>query len=125
MSGTAPAGVHLVTRMNKDGEPVRKYEMPRFLSFDSDAVDGMRRDAVVRRDEFVLMQKEFASAGDRTSAKWAKDEASDALKEYRASCLVLGHLVCDPPGDSRFKAEWEWPVELAPWIDRVVRKAAA
>mgnify|MGYP000523576400 FL=1 len=125
-----PTGANVVeerTRNGKDcwGEPVWKYQVPRFISLCPNKVDSLRRAAVSRRDEFVSMQKDFGLARDRESARWAKDEATDALKEYRASCLVLGHLLCEPPGDSQFKPEWEWPVELAPWIDRVLREGEA
>lgn len=125
-----PSGTHVVlrrTRNGKDcyGEPVWKYEVPKFLPLDADKVDAIRRGAVLRRDEYVALQKELGSARDREGARWAKDEATDALKEYRSACLVLGMLICDPPGDSLFKPEWEWPVELAPWIDRVIRNCEA
>lgn len=111
------------TRNGNDcfGDPVWKYEVPKFMRIDAARVDTMRRAAVARRDEYVAMQKEFGAATDRDSARWAKDEATDALKEYRAACLILGWVVSDPPGDSKLRPQWEWPVELAPWLDRVLR----
>lgn len=110
---------------NDTGAPVWKYQVPKYITLDSDKVDAMRRSAVARRDEYVALQKEFGLARDRDGAKWAKDEATDALKEYRAACLVLGTLLCHPPGDSLYRPEWEWPVELAPWLNRVIRNCEA
>lgn len=120
-----PAGthVHLSVTRNQDADWVWKYQVPKFLTLNADVVDEQRRAAISRRDHYVAIQKEFGSAQDRDTARWAKDEAGDALKEYRACCLLLGHLLCDPPGDSKFVPEWEWPVELAPWLDRVIRVA--
>ena len=125
-----PAGVNVVlraTRNGKDcwGDLVWKYEVPKFITLDADAVDAMRHGAILRRDEYIARQKEFGAMRDRESAKWAKDEATDALKEYRAACLILGNLLCDPPGDSLWKPEWEWSLDLAPWLDRVIRHCEA
>jgi hypothetical protein len=116
--------VILDTARNGDG-PVWKYRLPKFMSFDTGRIDAMRRAAIVRRDEWLAMQKEFGAARDADGARFCKGEATDALKEYRAACLMLGFLVVDPPGDSPYRPEWEWPVELAPWIDRVVRECEA
>lgn len=118
-----PAGTHLFIRItrNQDADPVWKYEVPKYMNFDAGKVETSRKSAVARRDHYIALQKEFGADRDRESARWAKDEATDALKEYRAACLILGHLLCEPPGDSPFAPEWEWPVELAPWLDRVLR----
>lgn len=120
-----PPGVHVViksTRNGKDcfGEPVWKYVLPKYVSFDLTKVDAMRRSAIVRRDEWLALQKEFSAKRDVEAAKFCKAEATDALKEYRAACLVLGLLLCEPPGDCPERQEWDWPVELASWLDRVV-----
>lgn len=121
-----PAGAHVkLMPARNDGGPVWKYAVPACLRLSAGRVDAIRRAASARRDEFVALQKALGSAGDRDGARFAKDEAGDALKEYRAACLILGTLACDPPGDSKCRPEWEWPVELAPWLDRVVRDAEA
>lgn len=104
----------------RDGEPgaVWKVKLPSWLSLDADKVERMRRRSIARRDEMIALQKEFGP--DRDAAKFFKGEATDALKEYRAACLVLGMLVSVPPNDGAYQPEWNWPVELAPWIDRVI-----
>lgn len=119
-----PRGVHIVLDVNRsDGEYVWKYRVPRYLSdgvASVEAIDLARKGAVSRRDEMLAFQKMCGEARDREGAKFFKEEAADALKEYRAACLLLPLFMSDPPGDCPYKEEYEWPVEIAPWIDRVI-----
>jgi len=118
-----PKGVHIVLDTNRvDGEWVWKYRLPRYLPTGIDAaetIDTARKAAVARRDEMLAFQKACGEARDREGAKFFKEEAADALKEYRAACLLLPLFMCEPPGDCPYKEEYEWPIEIAPWIDRV------
>ena len=123
---TRPAGSYVYAAATRtDNEPVWKYGLPICMLVADDVVDvidGVRRRAIQRRDEMLAMQKEFGAAGRRDDAKWAKTEATDALKEYRAACLIMPLFCCEPPKDCPYREEWEWPVELAPWLDFVVRE---
>lgn len=87
------------------------YSMPD----DPDYVDAKRKAALQHRDEMLAFQKAAAKAGDRDAARFFKEEASDAMRQYRGACLVLGHLLCDPPGDSPFRRTDEWPLEIVPY----------
>lgn len=123
LRGKRPAGACVSAATTRENELTWRCSVPSFLlgSLDAGKVDEMRRAAIIRRDECVAMQKECGAERDASGAKFFKGEATDALKEYRAACLVLGYLVGGPPpGDAPFKRVDEWPVELAPWIDRVL-----
>ena len=77
-----------------------------------DEVDRKRIYWANHRDEMLSYQKECAKAKDFEGAKFFKQEATEALKHYRGCCLILGHLLCEPPGDSPFTRTAEWPLEL-------------
>jgi hypothetical protein len=113
--------VRVVVQKNKADEDAARLVSCMFPSVPPDVVDGIRKEAAARRDLMIAYQKEFST--DREAARFFKMEATDALKEYRAACLMLGHLQCEPPGDSKYVAMKDWPVELAPWINRVARRA--
>lgn len=120
----AVAGCHIKEYLRRDGTngTVWKIEIPGWLNMDSDGADlvrSMRRQALARRDEMLAFQKQNAS--DRVYARFFKEEAADALKEYRAACLLLPHFTHgDLPGDCKYMPTWDWPIELAPWTDRVI-----
>lgn len=122
-----PAGVNIGLEDRRDGEKgcVWKIKLPDFLPISGDygeRIDVERKAAAARRDEMLTLQRQCGAAKDTAGARFFKDEATDALKEYRAACLLLPLWKCETPGDSQFKPVWEWPIELAPWIDRVVHK---
>lgn len=81
------------------------------------AIDEFRRASINRRDEMMAFQKQNST--DREAARFFKDEARDALKDYRAACLVLPYYTSDVPGDCPVVAVSKWPVELEHHIRRV------
>lgn len=119
------AGVYATLSRAEGEEPVWKYRSPQYVSLDVDKLDQIRREAQRRREEMIELQKWCGKAGDRDGARFFREEAADAMKEYRAACLHLSKWACDPPGDCREPEEWNWPAELAPWLSRVVGLAQA
>jgi hypothetical protein len=109
--------VRVIEAESKDGKRVSRLAMCNFPTLSPDVVDQARKAAAARRDDMLSCQKEFGK--DREFAKFFKNEASDALKEYRAACLILGLVACEPPGDSHYVELKNWPIDLAPWINRV------
>ena len=79
---------------------------------DAEEVDRKRVYWANQRDEMLSFQKICAKEKDFEAAKFFKEEAVEALKHYRGCCLVLGHLLCEPPGDSPFLPTTQWPLEL-------------
>lgn len=120
-----PPGACLVPEVTRDEDerPVWKVRWPQFLGLDAEdgvLIDKIRRAKQRDHEEFRALQKFCSSSGDRDGARFFREEAADALKEYRAACLVLPYTMAEPPGDCPVVPEWDWPVELAPWIDRIV-----
>lgn len=114
----------LPTRRGDDSkDAVWKIQIPHFLPSGpeiADRVGAVRKARAADRDDFLALQKACGARGDRDGARFFKEAAGDALKEYRAACLVLPLLEANPPGDCPCRPEWEWPVELAPWVDRII-----
>ena len=122
-----PNGVHIGLELKRDGSKdyVWKIKLPGYMPLHegcAGAVGNMRKTAAARRDLMIAYQKDCAKAKDIEGAKFFKEESADALKEYRAACLMLPLFDANPPGDCQYKPVWEWPVELAPWVDRVVHR---
>lgn len=125
IEAASPPGacVYLAAKRDGSGESAWHVRMPRFLpqcDGIGEMLDVARREKAADRDHFLALQKEAGAARDRDMARFWKEEAADALKEYRALCLVIPYYVAQPPGDCPYRPEWEWPTELAPWIDRVI-----
>lgn len=108
---------------NSQGEQSYKYRLSYYLPLHEMSIyfNDIRKEALARRDEMIVFQKENSS--DREYVKFFKEEAGDSLKEYRACCLIMGILVVDPPKDCSYKEYKEWPFELENYYDRVIRKA--
>lgn len=71
------------------------------------------------REECLKAQKEAAKAKDYDLARYWSDVAKQRMTDYRAICLVLGHIGWDElPGDCEWRDYLEWPKELAPICDR-------
>jgi hypothetical protein len=65
-----------------------------------------RKDLIHFRDEMVSQQRAAVEGGKPTElqlryARFFRDQASWAMKEYRAICYVISRLVANPPGDCR------------------------
>jgi hypothetical protein len=91
-----------------------------YFCTDDETIDRRRKEALKHRELMLAFQKEAGKAGDRETAKFFKEEAAEAMKDYRGACLVLGHLRTDL-GDCPFRYHTDWPLEL---IDHAVRVAA-
>ncbi len=107
-------------RWHGDAEWMQRLRLFYFCA-DVEVVEQRRKDAIARREYWLAAQKEAGAARNGELAKFCKGEAQEAMKEYRGACLVLGHLLCDPPGDSPFRRTEDWPDELMPYA----RMAAA
>lgn len=91
-----------------------------YFCADDETIDRRRKEALQRREQTLALQKTAGKAGDRETAKFFKDEASDAMKDYRGACLVLGYLRTDL-GDCPFRYHTDWPLEI---VDHAVRATA-
>ena len=87
---------------------------------DAEVVDQRRKDALQRREQMLAFQKAAGAAGDRDTARFFKEEAAEAMKDYRGACLVLGYLRTDL-GDCPFRYHADWTLEI---VDYAVRAAA-
>lgn len=110
------------TAPNKDWDLVPRYVN---VALSSDLCPAraleIRKRAISDRDAMLAVKK---AARDAETARFAKQEAADRMKHYRASCLVAGQLVTDAPGDCPPVPVAEWPVELHPYVDRVLGELA-
>jgi hypothetical protein len=78
----------------------------------ADVLDKRRKEWAKHCDEMKALQKECGKNRDAENARFFKQEANEAMKHYRGCCLVLGHLLNSPPGDSPFVPTSKWPLEL-------------
>jgi hypothetical protein len=92
---------------------------------DIERLDAWRRDAIKDRDEFMALQKEFGAARDRETAKFFKECGAEALKVYRAICIVAGYLAGNEAGDRKLLEFKDWPRELRPHIRHLFARLAA
>lgn len=120
-----PIGACLRTHPRRDGEKgiVWKIHWPEWLPTGPEIGDrllALRKEAIAHRDVMIAFQK--AAGSDREAAKFFKVEATDALKFYRAICVVVPMYVTCPPKDCPTVDWWQWPVELAPAFDRVINE---
>lgn len=127
MDHPRPNGVYIVQMSSRSDNTLSwKCRVPYYLGGDADTggkINTVRKAAQARRDEMLTFQKECGSRRDAEGAKFFKLEAADALKEYRAACLLLPLFMCEPPKDCPYREEYEWPIELASWVDRVIDSA--
>ena len=71
-------------------------------------------------DDLKTQQKQVAKTGDYEAARAISDEAKEALKRYRAACLVLGYCMGNPPGDSPYIPMVRWSIDLVEELDALL-----
>lgn len=79
-----------------------------------EALHDIRREEQAHREAMLGFQK--ACAQDRETSRYFKGEAADALKFYRAACLLLGWVDAAAPGDCPTKKPADWPLEVIPQV---------
>lgn len=88
--------------------------------FDGDGVceeiSKQRRMWQKHRDDMLCCQKDAAKDRDFEGAKFFKEEASWAMKHYRAACLLLPKVCPNPPGDCPDRDLYEVGPELHPYL---------
>ena len=97
-----------------EGKPAPRYRLSyEFIGADvADEVNATRIYYARHRDEMLAFQKECGAHGDKEGAKFFKDEARDALRHYRAACLLLPWVSGDLPGDCPEREPFYFPEEL-------------
>lgn len=88
-----------------------------------EALNALRKNANQHREEMLTYQKACGKRGDRDGAKFFKGEASEAMKTYRAACLLIPHFSSEYSGDCKLMDAWDWPPDLFDHIDRVMANA--
>lgn len=108
---------------NDDGDKVDRYYVVLWPEpfAEADAIlRGMRRGAQQERDAALVDKKAMEKAGNIDAARHFREEASSALKRYRAICMVGSRYMTAPlPGDCLIGGE-PWPAELASELDAVI-----
>ena len=103
----------------------RKDQKPHFtlamsIGFDGDKVceqiSEQRKLWQKHRDDMLYFQKEAAKDKDYDTAKFFKEEASWAMKHYRAACLLVPYVCSNPPGDCPYRSLYEVGPELFPFL---------
>lgn len=102
-------------------DPVTKYRLPyNFIGDEAASRVAEHRAFWARhRDEMIGYQKACAASGDRDGARFFKDEAREALKHYRAACLLLPWVAAEYPGDCKLDEPYSFPEELFAVLDTV------
>lgn len=77
------------------------------------------------REDILELQKVCGAARDREGARFFKEEASYALKCYRAACLLLPYVDANLPGDCIYREPKDFPIELAPMIRQILGVATS
>lgn len=103
----------------KDGL-VEKYVLPEFFDLDPGFLEACRLAAIRRREEMATFKSECGKRGDRDGARFFKEEEADAMKEYRAACLLLPWYT-EARGDAPIRDLYEIGPELFPYLSRVER----
>src|SRR3990167_7407653 len=115
---------HLIRSRTEDHKSVEKWYFPRMFDVDPIKVEAIRKEYLKHRDEMLIFQKECAARGDRDGAKFFKDESREALKMYRASCLILPYYTSDHSSDCKLTDTYKFPPELWRALEFVVHVAA-
>lgn len=79
----------------------------------------LRKRYIKWRDEMLRFQIDCAKEKDYTLAKFFSHEAAYWLKSYRTTCLLLGQLAYEPPGDCAWHECWDLPPELFPHLQHI------
>lgn len=82
----------------------------------------MKREANDFLEQMQAAKKACERAKDIDGARMFRGFAADAMRQYRAICLVAPWFMVEPlPGDCRkIVALFDWPVELSSELDRVL-----
>lgn len=99
-------------------DPVPKYGLPCAYDLCPIKLEAYRKAAARRRDDMIALQKECGARQDREGARFFKEEAADALKEYRAVCLLLPWYTQEAGGDAPLRDLYEIGPELFPYLER-------
>lgn len=83
-----------------------------------DALNDIRKAAALHREAMLGFQKECGARKDIKGAKFFKEEAAEALKEYRGACACIGHLRPDWLGDCPYVESKAIPPEIVPYVYR-------
>ena len=103
--------------MKKAGDSGQHYDhLLLYNTQDSDGLLDLRKRLVARRDHALSLQKQ--SVGEE--ARGFKQDATEAMKLYRACCWLISQFVGHPPGDCRGV---EINKDLAPFADRICNAA--
>lgn len=109
---------------DRHGKSWSYYTHMMLHSDDADLGDnllGIRKLAQRFREEMLGFQKLCEKNRDIPLARFFRDQASEAMKHYRAACLVIPNFVSHPPGDCAIGVQL--PKELAPYLDDVLNWA--
>jgi hypothetical protein len=113
--------------LSRDGRSkVRKCRINYTLPTGEDTISALmeiRKGAISHRDEMLRYQQDCGGRRDSDGAKFFKSEAADAMKTYRAACLLIPWFAAEYPRDCKFQVEWDWPPDLFDHIDRVMNMA--
>lgn len=103
-----------------DGKIAPRFSLVMSIGFDGDTVceeiSKQRREWQRHRDIMIMYQKECASRKDYEGAKFFKEEASWAMKHYRAACLLVPYVCSNPPGDCPYRDLYEIGPELHTYL---------
>lgn len=93
------------------------------LSCDSryfvEPLSAIRRDAT-RFHALMTGYQKSCGRQEAEIARYFRECAKEAMKSYRAACLLLGYFMADPPGDCHHRPTTLWPEELSPYLDQVL-----
>lgn len=91
-----------------------------------DQIDAIRKEWAQHHEAMAACQKEagqrLRETGDRTTFEFFKAEAAEALKRYRAACLLLGCIAPGMRGDCPSRPQKDWPEELFPALDETMMR---
>lgn len=108
------------TPSRSDGKISPRFSLAASIGFDGDGVcteiSKHRREWQHHRDTMLMYQKECSARKDYEGAKFFKEEASWAMKHYRAACLLLPYVCPNPPGDCPYRDLYEVGPELYPYL---------
>lgn len=110
------------TRVDKDDPLVLKYSLSAYFDLCPVQLKAIRVAAIKRRDEMAALKVQFGKSGDRDTSRFFKEEEADALKEYRAVCLLLPWYTQDIGGDCPVRDFYAVGPELFPYLCRVERE---
>lgn len=110
----------VITHSRSDGKKVYKFTLAGSIGFDGDIVAeeimAQRKMWQKHRDDMLYYQKEASKRKDYDTAKFFKEEASWAMKHYRAACLLVPYVCANPPGDCPYRDLYEVGPELFPQL---------